>query len=89
MNETAADVYKGSRRAAILTGNREGTTFRYVPGYEGPPVAATLPVTAEPLILTGGAAPLADVRLSGIPLSGHQLQDLQKHLNHQRQLLAA
>lgn len=53
----AADVYKKGRHAATLTRRREGTELRYLDGYEGPPIASTLPVSHEPVLAPAGAVP--------------------------------
>lgn len=43
----AADVYKAGVRCASMWRVGEAVTFRYVAGYDGPPVGATLPVGIE------------------------------------------
>ena len=55
-----ADVYKAGQRAATLTRAEAGVEFRYLDdwiAHGGPPVATTLPVTAEPVARPGGALP--------------------------------
>ncbi len=41
---TGADVYKNGTLAATLTSEGPDTRFIYVPGYQGPPVALSLPL---------------------------------------------
>lgn len=53
----AADVYKAGQLAALLTRTADGVVFTYAEGYDGPPVATTLPLTTEPLVRPGGALP--------------------------------
>ncbi len=55
-----ADVYKAGHRAATLTRTKDGVEFRYLDEWiddGGSAVAVTLPVTAEPVVRTGGALP--------------------------------
>lgn len=52
-----ADVYKAGRLAARLTRTADGVAFTYVEGYDGPPVATTLPLRMDPLVRPGGALP--------------------------------
>lgn len=54
---TKADVWKSGVRAATLTRSPEGVRFAYLPDYQGPPVATTLPRTALPAPRPGGALP--------------------------------
>lgn len=55
-----ADVFKAGWYAATLTRTPDGVEFRYLDDWiaaDGPPVATTLPVTAEPVLRPGGALP--------------------------------
>jgi serine/threonine-protein kinase HipA len=52
-----ADVLKQGRRAATLTRSGEGVAFSYLPHYDGPPVATTLPLGAPSVVRAGGAVP--------------------------------
>jgi serine/threonine-protein kinase HipA len=55
-----AVVYKKGRPAARLTRSADGVAFSYLPEYlgeGGPPIATTLPVTAEPEFRPAGAVP--------------------------------
>lgn len=55
-----ADVYKRGVLAAQLERYESGTRFSYLPEYlvtGGPAVAASLPLSSEAVILTGGAVP--------------------------------
>jgi serine/threonine-protein kinase HipA len=54
-----ADVYKAGRLAARLTRTPDGVRFGYVEGYDGLPVATTLPVNGETVLRPGGALPRA------------------------------
>ncbi|HEY5484008.1 MAG TPA: HipA domain-containing protein [Propionibacteriaceae bacterium] len=49
-----AEVYKAGRPAATLTRNDLGVSFAYEPGYDGPPVAHTLPVGARVDVVGSG-----------------------------------
>ncbi|MCK5941401.1 MAG: HipA domain-containing protein [Planctomycetes bacterium] len=52
-----ADVWKAGRLAARLQREPQGVVFRYVDGYDGPPVACSLPRDVGELRLAGGALP--------------------------------
>jgi len=52
-----ADVHKAGRLAGRLTRTRDGVVFSYLDGYDGPPVATTLPRGADPVLRPGGALP--------------------------------
>ncbi|KQB85787.1 type II toxin-antitoxin system HipA family toxin [Corynebacterium lowii] len=52
-----ANVYVSGKAAATLERRNGGTEFRYLPGYTGPAVASTLPVTSEPVFSSSGAVP--------------------------------
>lgn len=57
---SVADVYKDGVHAASLTKSLVSTEFRYRPDYlasDRPPVATSLPKTAEPVHTSGGAIP--------------------------------
>lgn len=51
-----ADVYKNGVRAATLERTSRGTVFSYLDGYDGPPIATTLPV-GEVRHSQGGSLP--------------------------------
>ncbi|KQB83123.1 type II toxin-antitoxin system HipA family toxin [Corynebacterium oculi] len=72
----AADVYKKGRRAAALErGDTGGISFSYLPGYEGPPVASTLPVSTESVFGPGGGVPAF---FAGLLPEGHRLSLLRR-----------
>lgn len=52
-----ADVHKAGRLAARLTRTSDGVAFCYLPDYDGPPVATTLPLDGSPVQRPGGALP--------------------------------
>lgn len=52
-----ADVYKAGRRAATLTRDGAVNTFAYLPDYDGPAVATTLPLDSAPVSSGSGAVP--------------------------------
>lgn len=52
-----ADVYKAGRLAASLRRNGGSTTFRYIDGYDGEPVATSLPLSDEPVTTQPGSVP--------------------------------
>jgi HipA-like protein len=52
-----ADVYKAAALAARLARTPDGVLFSYVDGYDGPPVATTLPQSAASVARPGGALP--------------------------------
>lgn len=70
-----ADVYKAGRRCATLERTAQGVTFGYVPGYDGPPVASTLPVADEPRVTPAGAVP---PYFSGLLPEGRRLTALRR-----------
>lgn len=68
---TAADVYKAGVPAGTLTRDEQGTiTFRYLAGYDGDPVASTLPISQVPVTAAGGGLPPF---FSGLLPEGHRL----------------
>ena len=73
----AADVWKGDELAARLERSVTGTRFRYLPGYEGPPVATTLPVTEHELVSTGGSLP---AYFTGLLPEGRRLGALRRSI---------
>ncbi len=80
MSGTTADVYKGGKLAARLTHDLGGTTFAYLPEYlaaGGPPVATTLPLGTEPVLLRGGAVPPF---FAGLLPEGRRLTALRRHV---------
>lgn len=52
-----ADVYKAGVPAATLRRTADGVEFDYRTGYDGPPVASTLPLGHPPRITPAGAVP--------------------------------
>jgi len=55
-----ADVFKAGQRAATLTRTGNGVEFRYLAEWMdagAPAIATTLPVTAEPVVRSGGGLP--------------------------------
>lgn len=54
---TIAQVSKAGVPAAIIERTSTGSTFAYLPEYSGAAVAHTLPVTATPIPVPGGAMP--------------------------------
>ncbi|MDN5726239.1 MAG: HipA domain-containing protein [Propionibacteriales bacterium] len=52
-----AIVHKQGTPAALLARDETGTTFSYLPGYDGPEVAHTLPRDNPPVRTVGGALP--------------------------------
>jgi len=80
LSGTTADVYKGGKLAARLTHDLGGTTFAYLPEYlaaGGPPVATTLPLGTEPVLLRGGAVPPF---FAGLLPEGRRLAALRRHV---------
>jgi len=72
-----ADVRKRGVLAAQLRRVPDGIEFAYVPGYEGPPVATTLPVGAPPRHTVGGAVPAF---FAGLLPEGRRLSSLRRHI---------
>ena len=71
---TTADVYKAGHLAGTLERNAQGgVAFAYQPGYDGPPVASTLPVTDAAVTAPGGGLPTF---FSGLLPEGHRLSVL-------------
>lgn len=73
-----ADVYKADERAATLSRTPGGVEFRYLPRWVAdgrPPIASTLPVSAEPVVRPGGALPSY---FSGLLPEGHRLGALRR-----------
>lgn len=70
-----ADVFKAGRLAARLERQGGLVTFRYAPGYDGPPVATTLPVAPEEVTTAGGAVPPF---FAGLLPEGRRLSQLRK-----------
>jgi serine/threonine-protein kinase HipA len=70
-----ADVFKKGRHAATLTRRVDGTELRYETGYDGPPIASTLPVSAEPILSPAGAVPPF---FAGLLPEGRRLVALQR-----------
>jgi serine/threonine-protein kinase HipA len=54
---TTAEVRKAGHLAATLQRTADGVLFTYVEGYDGPPVATTLPLDIGPVQRPGGALP--------------------------------
>lgn len=75
---TRADVYKAGILAGALDRVPSGeVTFRYHEGYDGVPVATTLPVTDAPVTRPGGGLPPF---FSGLLPEGHRLAVLRREL---------
>lgn len=53
----AADVWKGEAVAALLERSSSGVRFSYAAGYDGPPVATTLPLSDEVVVSPGSSLP--------------------------------
>lgn len=70
-----ADVHKAGRPCAQLTRTPQGVVFTYLPDYDGPAVASTLPVTDEPLLTPAGAVP---PYFSGLLPEGRRLSALRR-----------
>ncbi|HEY2044903.1 MAG TPA: HipA domain-containing protein [Jatrophihabitans sp.] len=73
-----ADVFKAGQRAATLARTDDGVEFRYVDEWitaDAPPVATTLPVSAEPVLHPGGALP---AYFSGLLPEGRRLGALRR-----------
>lgn len=73
-----ADVFKAGHPAATLTRSADGVVFRYLDDWVvsgRPPVATTLPVTAEPVIRPGGALP---AYFAGLLPEGRRLSALRR-----------
>ncbi|MEO2096430.1 type II toxin-antitoxin system HipA family toxin [Brachybacterium paraconglomeratum] len=75
---TRADVHKAGVLAGALDRNLSGeVTFRYREGYDGEPVATTLPVTDEPVTRPGGGLPPF---FAGLLPEGHRLTVLRREV---------
>jgi serine/threonine-protein kinase HipA len=72
-----ADVYKAGRRAATLRRRDGGIVFAYDEGYDGPAVALTLPVSAEPRFTPAGSVPPF---FAGLLPEGRRFSSLQRSL---------
>lgn len=70
-----AVVRKGERPAATLTREPAGVTFAYLPDYDGPPVARTLPLDAPPVVSPSGAVPAF---FAGLLPEGRRLSAVQR-----------
>lgn len=73
----SADVYKADTLAATLTRGVSDVSFRYVVGYAGPPVAFTLPVSADTMVAAAGQLPPF---LAGLLPEGRRLTALRQTL---------
>lgn len=71
-----ADVWKAGRVAARLTRTPAGVQFRYLEDYDGPPVASTLPRSAE-LLSPGGTIPAF---FTGLLPEGRRLGALRRQI---------
>lgn len=72
-----ADVYKGDVLAAALERHDDHTEFRYLPEYEGPEVATTLPRGHGPVVTSPGHLPAFFV---GLLPEGRRLSALRRAL---------
>lgn len=72
-----ADVMKSGRHAATLRRSNGGTEFSYLPSYDGPAVATTLPVSASPVFTPAGAVPAF---FAGLLPEGRRFSSLQRSL---------
>jgi serine/threonine-protein kinase HipA len=73
----AADVYKGERSAGELRRDGASVAFRYLPGYDGPVIATTLPFGGAPTSPPPGAVPPF---FAGLLPEGRRLTLLQQAL---------
>lgn len=72
-----ADVYKQGQPAATLIRSPEGVSFSYLPSYEGPAVASTLPFGPRPVVRAGGAVP---AYFAGLLPEGRRLGALRREV---------
>lgn len=80
MSNLSADIYKKDLLAATFTKTDGILELRYRPEYiaaNGRPIATTLPITAEPMISKGGAAP---AYFSGLLPEGRRLSAIASRL---------
>ncbi len=70
-----ADVHKAGRQVATLRRQNGGVEFSYDPGYQGPAVALTLPVSTEPVFTPAGAVPPF---FAGLLPEGRRFSSLQR-----------
>ncbi|MCO4252750.1 type II toxin-antitoxin system HipA family toxin [Pseudarthrobacter raffinosi] len=80
MKHRVADIYKAGVLAARLERHDGGTRFSYLPAYlasGGPAVASSLPLTAEPVLSSAGAAP---PYFTGLLPEGRRLNALRRSL---------
>jgi serine/threonine-protein kinase HipA len=72
-----AHVFKGGRHAATLTRDRGRCTLTYDPGFDGAPLAWTLPLHVPPVVTSAGAVPPF---FAGLLPEGRRLSALQRAL---------
>lgn len=72
-----ATVFRQGIPAATLARTHSGTRFSYLPGYIGPAVATTLPLSDEPLERSGGAVPPF---FAGLLPEGRRLSNVRRAL---------
>lgn len=80
MRHRIADIYKAGVLAARLERHDGGTRFSYLPAYlaaRGPAVATSLPLTAEPVLSSAGAAP---PYFTGLLPEGRRLNALRRSI---------
>ena len=80
MKHRVADVYKAGILAARLERHEGGTRFSYLPAYlasGGPAVASSLPLSTEPVLSGGGAAP---PYFTGLLPEGRRLNALRRSI---------
>lgn len=80
MKHRIADIYKAGVLAATLERHGGGTRFSYLPEYlksGGPAVASSLPLSAEPVLSSAGAAP---PYFTGLLPEGRRLNALRRSI---------
>ena len=80
MKHRVADIYKAGILAARLERHEGGTRFSYLPAYlasGGPAVASSLPLSTEPVLSGGGAAP---PYFTGLLPEGRRLNALRRSI---------
>ena len=80
MRHRVADIYKAGILAARLERHEGGTRFSYLPAYlasGGPAVASSLPLSTQPVLSGGGAAP---PYFTGLLPEGRRLNALRRSI---------
>lgn len=72
-----ADIYKDGTKAATFTAYDDYVEFRYVDGYEGPPIASTLPNNGDTYVAAARQLP---PYFSGLLPEGRRLSALRRSL---------